>query len=133
MSTLQYTIFRCHFQLSSLCSGPSSQICPLYSIPSLGVKSTSSAISPKTCTLKLQLLHNTERPTKWSGSVLWSSANFYNIPPKICTPKLQLLHNTEQRSLDMERWLTTLENCYIWKTFYLGGNYVVQCCAATGA
>ena len=26
-----------------------------------------SAISPKTCTLKLQLLCNTERPTKWSG------------------------------------------------------------------
>ena len=28
-----------------------------------------SAISPKTCTLKLQLLHNTKRPTKWSGHV----------------------------------------------------------------
>ena len=26
-----------------------------------------SAISPKTCTLKPQLLCNTERPTKWSG------------------------------------------------------------------
>ena len=26
-----------------------------------------SAISSNTCTLKLQLLHNTERPTKWSG------------------------------------------------------------------
>ena len=43
------------------------------------------------------------------------------ISLKICTPKLQLLHNTEQRSLDMERWLTTLENFYIQKTFYLGG------------
>ena len=28
-----------------------------------------SAISPKTCTLKLQLLHNMKRPTKWSGHV----------------------------------------------------------------
>ena len=28
-----------------------------------------SAISPKTCTLKLQLFHNTKRPTKWSGHV----------------------------------------------------------------
>ena len=26
-----------------------------------------SAIFPNTCTLKLQLIHNTERPTKWSG------------------------------------------------------------------
>ena len=26
-----------------------------------------SAISPNTCTLKLHLIHNTERPTKWSG------------------------------------------------------------------
>ena len=26
-----------------------------------------SAISPNACTLKLQLIHNTERPTKWSG------------------------------------------------------------------
>ena len=43
------------------------------------------------------------------------------ISLKIWTPKLQLLHNTEQRSLDMERWLTPLENFYIWKTFYLGG------------
>ena len=30
---------------------------------------TISAISPKTCTLKLQLLHNMKRPTKWSGHV----------------------------------------------------------------
>ena len=28
-----------------------------------------SAISPKICTLKPQLLHNTKRPTKWSGDV----------------------------------------------------------------
>ena len=28
-----------------------------------------SAVSPKTCTLKLQLLHNMKRPTKWSGHV----------------------------------------------------------------
>ena len=26
-----------------------------------------SAVSPKICTIKLQQLHNTERPTKWSG------------------------------------------------------------------
>ena len=30
-------IYSNHFQLSSLCNGPSSQICPLYSISPLGV------------------------------------------------------------------------------------------------
>ena len=39
-----------------------------------------SAISPKTCTLKLQLLHNTKRPTKWSGHV------------KMIDPPRELLH-----------------------------------------
>ena len=43
----------CHFQLSSLCNWPSSGVSPLYNIPSLGVKGTS--------------------------SVLWSSANFCSI------------------------------------------------------
>ena len=38
-----------------------------------------SVISPKTCTLKLQLLHNTKRPTKWSGHVKMTDPpeNFY--------------------------------------------------------
>ena len=38
-----------------------------------------SAISPKTCALKLQLLHNTKRPTKWSGHVkmIDPPENFY--------------------------------------------------------
>ena len=39
-----------------------------------------SAISPKTCTLKLQLLHNTKRLTKWSGQV------------KMIDPPRELLH-----------------------------------------
>ena len=60
--TLQLTIFAqlktlvfycCHFQLSSLCNWMSSWVCPVYKIPSLGVKNTS--------------------------SVLWSSANFCSI------------------------------------------------------
>ena len=36
-------------------------------------------ISPKTCTLKLQLLHNMKRPTKWSGHVkmIDPPENFY--------------------------------------------------------
>ena len=38
-----------HFHLSLLCNGPSSQICPLYSIPSLGVISI-----VKTHTIKWQ-------------------------------------------------------------------------------
>ena len=42
-----------HFQLSSFCNWPSSGVCPVYNIPSLGVKGTS--------------------------SVLWSSANFCSI------------------------------------------------------
>ena len=43
----------CHFQLSSLCNWPSSWVHPVYKIPSLGVKNTS--------------------------SLLWSSANFCSI------------------------------------------------------
>ena len=43
----------CHFQLSWLCYWPSSWVCPVYKIPSLGVKNTS--------------------------SVLWGSANFCNM------------------------------------------------------
>ena len=42
-----------------------------------------SAISPKTCTLKLQLLHNTKRPTKWSGHA------------KIIDPPGELLHTKD--------------------------------------
>ena len=45
--------YRCHFQLFLLCHCPSSQVCPVHKIPSLGVKNTS--------------------------SVLWSSANLYSI------------------------------------------------------
>ena len=45
--------YHCHFQLSPLCNWPSSGVCPLYSVPSIGVKGTS--------------------------SVLWSSANFCSI------------------------------------------------------
>ena len=44
----------CHLQLSSLCNCSSSGVCPLYNIPSLGIRVTS--------------------------SVLWSSANFCSIP-----------------------------------------------------
>ena len=42
--------YHCHFQLSSLWNWPSSGVCPVYNIPSLGIKGT--------------------------FSVLWSSANF---------------------------------------------------------
>ena len=54
LCTVRMLIFyHCHFQLSSLCNIPSSWVCPVYKIPSLGVKNTS--------------------------SVLWSSANFCSI------------------------------------------------------
>ena len=54
LHTVQTLIFyHCHFQLSSLCNWPSTGVCPLYNIPSLGVKGTS--------------------------AVLWSSANFCSI------------------------------------------------------
>ena len=45
--------YHCHFQLLSLCNWPSSWVHPVYKIPSLGVKYTS--------------------------SVSWSSGNFWNI------------------------------------------------------
>ena len=54
LHTVKTLIFyHCHFQLLSLCNWPSSGVCPVYKIPSLGVKGTS--------------------------SVLWSSANFCSI------------------------------------------------------
>ena len=54
LHTVKMLIFyHCHFQLSSLCNWPSSGVCPLYNIPSLGVKGTT--------------------------AVLWSSANFCSI------------------------------------------------------
>ena len=41
------------------------------------------------------------------------------ISPKILTPKLQFAsQHTEQSGMDMERWLTPLENFYIQKTLY---------------
>ena len=49
--------YHCHFQLSSLCNWPSSQVHPVYKIPSLGTNNTS--------------------------SVLWSSANFCSISKNI--------------------------------------------------
>ena len=63
-----------------------------------------------------------ERPFTQDGNYLvqfWEAQPISAISLKICTPKLWLLHNTEHRSLDMERWLTPLENFYIQKTFYL--------------
>ena len=42
-----------------------------------------SAVSPNICTLKLQLIHNTERPTKWSGH------------GKMSDPPGELLHMTD--------------------------------------
>ena len=54
LHTVRMLIFyHCHFQLSSFCNCLSSWVCPVYKIPSLGVKNTS--------------------------LVLWSSANFCSI------------------------------------------------------
>ena len=54
LHTVKMLIFYCcHFELSSLCNWPSSIVCPVYNIPSWGVKGT--------------------------PSVLWSSANFCSI------------------------------------------------------
>ena len=43
----------CHFQLLSLCNWPSSGVCPVYNIPSVGVKATSSVLwgSGNFCTI----------------------------------------------------------------------------------
>ena len=81
MSSLQYTIFSFHwlfvisfhFLLSSLCNWPSLWVHAAYNIPFVVVKS----MSPYTP--KLQLLHNTERPTKWSGhgNMIHPHENFY--------------------------------------------------------
>ena len=59
LCTVKMLIFYCHFQLSSLCNWPSSQVCPVYKIPCLGVKNTfqcheAPAVSPKICTIKIQ-------------------------------------------------------------------------------
>ena len=73
MSSLQYTIlfFNCHhFATDHLHKYIQFTIYHL-EVPRVHLHyhraQPISAISPKTCTLKLQLLCNTERPTKWSG------------------------------------------------------------------
>ena len=46
-----------------------------------------SAISPKTCTLKLQLLHNMKWPTKWSGHVKMIDPPQEILPTKDLLPE----------------------------------------------
>ena len=72
----------------SLYNWPSSWVCAAYNILSVVVKNMSAvlwnsanfcSISPKICTPKLQLLHNTKGPTKWSGhaNMIDPRKNFY--------------------------------------------------------
>ena len=92
------TIIFCshHFQLLSLCNWPSTGVCPLYNIPSVVVKSTS--------------------------SVLWSSTNFCTISLNMhYKAPVASQHWDQPSGLDMERWLTPLENFYLQKTFYPRG------------
>ena len=65
-------VFNCHFATDCLYKYVQFTI---YCIEAQPI----SAISPNTCTLKLQLIHNTERPTKWSGHGKMSDPleNFY--------------------------------------------------------
>ena len=74
-----------------------------------------SAISPKTCTLKLQLLHQMKRPTKWSST----------------TPhKFHILHNTQVLSFYCESWYNEVAHLTPWgvlheRPFTPRGNYLV--------
>ena len=70
-----------------LCNWLSSQVSAVYNIPSVVVKNMSAVLwssanfcnISKTCTPKLQLLHNIKRPTKWSehGNMIDPHKNFY--------------------------------------------------------
>ena len=64
----------CHFQLSTICNWPSSGVCPVYNIPSVGVKCTSSVLwsSANFCSISQNMHYKApvpsqQRPTKWSG------------------------------------------------------------------
>ena len=65
----------CHFQLLSLCNWPSSGVCPVYNIPSLGVTGTFSVLwsSANFCSISQNMYYKAPvasqhwRPTKWSG------------------------------------------------------------------
>ena len=67
--------YHCHFQLSSLCNWLSSQVHPVYKVPSLGVKNTSSVLwsSASFCSISQNMQYKDPvasqywRPTKWSG------------------------------------------------------------------
>ena len=59
----------CHFSTGSLHGYIHFTIYHLQLHVQCSEAQATSAISPKTCTQKLQLWHNTKRPTKWSGHV----------------------------------------------------------------
>ena len=102
LHVVQTLIFYCdHLQLSSLCNWPSSGVCSLYNIPSLGVKGTS--------------------------SVLWSSANFCSISQNMHykVPVASQHWNTNQVVLtwkdDWPPWRTSTYK----RPFTQEGNYLV--------
>ena len=100
LSSCSFICSRMHcLLLSSVCNWPLSWVHPVYNIPSLCVKSTSSV---NHLSQFLQYL------PKYSPQ---SSSCFTTL-------------KDQQSSLDMERWLAPLENFYIWKTFYPAGYYL---------
>ena len=97
LHTVQMLIFyHHHFQLSSLCNWPSSGVCSLYNIPSLGVKGTS--------------------------SVLWSSVNFCSVSQNM-HHKAQVASQYWKTNKVVRTWKDDwppLENFYLWKCLSSG-------------
>ena len=103
LCTVKTLIFYCcHFQLSSLCNWLSSWVHPVYKVPSLGVKNTS--------------------------SVLWSSANFCSISQNM---NYKHPVPAQHRETNKEVW-TWKDDWPPWRTstyerpFTQEGNYLVQ-------
>ena len=107
LHAVQMLIFYCcHFQLLSLCNWPSTGVCPLYNIPSLGVKGTS--------------------------AVPWSSVNFCSISQNMHNkvPVASLHWKTKQVVWTWkDEWPPRRTSTYE-RPFTREGNYLVSVVAA---
>ena len=99
-----HIFYHCHFQLSSLCNCLSSRVHPVYKIPSLGVKNTS--------------------------SVLWSSVNFCSISQNMHYKDLVASQHWKSNKVvwtwkdDWPPWRTSTYE----RPFTQEGNYLVFTC-----
>ena len=96
-----------HFQLWSLCNWPSAGVCPVYSIPSVGIKGTS--------------------------AVLWSSANFWSISQNMHYKATVAAQHWKTNKVvwtwkdDWPPWITSTYK----RSFTQEGNYLVLHLTAT--